>query len=112
MSVTEARRLAVRKHENQRDRDGSFHIAHVARVAERVPSRMAISASLGFTMFSKTVRPGSTNSATDCRLVSSKPCSFSRAARMSHTRPTVIGSPAPPVMLDAWPELSQPVQPA
>ena len=37
MSVTEARRLAVRKHENQRDRDGSFHIAHVARVAERVP---------------------------------------------------------------------------
>jgi ADP-ribose pyrophosphatase YjhB (NUDIX family) len=37
MSVVEARELAVRAHAGQRDRDGSFHIAHVARVAERVP---------------------------------------------------------------------------
>lgn len=37
MSVTEARELAVRAHGDQRDRDGSFHIAHVARVAEKVP---------------------------------------------------------------------------
>lgn len=37
MSVTEARELAVRAHGDQRDRDGSFHIAHVARVAEQVP---------------------------------------------------------------------------
>lgn len=36
MSVTEARELAVRAHGHQRDRDGSFHIAHVARVAEAV----------------------------------------------------------------------------
>ncbi len=36
ISVTEARELAVRAHRDQRDRDGSFHIAHVARVAEAV----------------------------------------------------------------------------
>ena len=36
MSVTEARELAVRTHADQRDRDGSFHIGHVARVAEAV----------------------------------------------------------------------------
>ncbi len=36
MSVTEAREMAVRVHADQRDRDGSFHIAHVARVAEGV----------------------------------------------------------------------------
>jgi hypothetical protein len=36
MSVTDARELAVRAHRDQRDRDGSFHIAHVARVAESV----------------------------------------------------------------------------
>ena len=34
MSVTEARDLAVRAHGDQRDRDGSLHIAHVARVVE------------------------------------------------------------------------------
>jgi hypothetical protein len=38
MSVTEARELAVRQHDDQRDRDGSFHIGHVARVAEAVPA--------------------------------------------------------------------------
>src|SRR5450755_2165598 len=37
MSVTEARELAVRAPAEQRDRDGSFHIGHVARVAETVP---------------------------------------------------------------------------
>lgn len=37
MSVTEARELAARAHADQRDRDGSFHIGHVARVAETVP---------------------------------------------------------------------------
>lgn len=37
MSVIEARELAVLSHGDQRDRDGSFHIAHVARVAEGVP---------------------------------------------------------------------------
>lgn len=37
MSVTEARELAVRAHADQRDRDGSFHIGHIARVAEAVP---------------------------------------------------------------------------
>ena len=37
MSVTEARALAVEAHGDQRDRDGSFHIQHVARVAEAVP---------------------------------------------------------------------------
>jgi (p)ppGpp synthase/HD superfamily hydrolase len=37
MSVIEAREMAVRAHGDQRDRDGSFHIAHVARVAEAVP---------------------------------------------------------------------------
>jgi (p)ppGpp synthase/HD superfamily hydrolase len=37
MSVTEARTLAVQAHGDQRDRDGSFHIAHVARVAEASP---------------------------------------------------------------------------
>jgi 8-oxo-dGTP pyrophosphatase MutT (NUDIX family) len=37
MSVVEAREFAIRAHGDQRDRDGSFHIAHVARVAERVP---------------------------------------------------------------------------
>ena len=38
MSVTQARELAVRAHADQRDRDGSFHIGHVARVAEAVPA--------------------------------------------------------------------------
>jgi hypothetical protein len=38
MSVIEARELAVRVHADQRDRDGSFHIRHVARVAEAVPA--------------------------------------------------------------------------
>jgi hypothetical protein len=38
LSVTEARELAVRAHADQRDRDGSFHIGHVARVAEAVPA--------------------------------------------------------------------------
>jgi 8-oxo-dGTP diphosphatase len=41
MSVVEARELAVRAHGDQRDRDGSFHIAHVARTAERVPAAAA-----------------------------------------------------------------------
>ena len=36
MSVTHARELVVRAHADQQDRDGSFHIAHVARVAEGV----------------------------------------------------------------------------
>lgn len=36
ISVPEAREIAVRAHGDQRDRDGSFHIAHVARVAEGV----------------------------------------------------------------------------
>ena len=36
MSVTEARELAIRAHGDQRDRDGSLHIDHVARVAEAV----------------------------------------------------------------------------
>jgi hypothetical protein len=36
MSVTEARELAVGAHADQRDRDGTFHIGHVARVAEAV----------------------------------------------------------------------------
>ena len=36
MSVSEARELAVRAHGDQRDRDGSLHIDHVARVAEAV----------------------------------------------------------------------------
>jgi (p)ppGpp synthase/HD superfamily hydrolase len=38
MSLIEARELAVRAHGDQRDRDGSFHIDHVARVAEAVPA--------------------------------------------------------------------------
>ena len=38
MSIVEARELAVRAHRDQCDRDGSFHIAHVARVAQTVPS--------------------------------------------------------------------------
>jgi hypothetical protein len=37
MSVTGARELAVRKHDEQRDFDGSLHIHHVARVAEAAP---------------------------------------------------------------------------
>jgi hypothetical protein len=41
ISVTEARELAVRAHADQRDRDGSFHIGHVARVAEAVPADAA-----------------------------------------------------------------------
>ena len=36
MSVAQARELAVRADGDQRDRDGSFHINHVARVAEAV----------------------------------------------------------------------------
>ena len=39
MSVTQARELAVRVHADQRDRDGSFHIGHVARVAEDVSTQ-------------------------------------------------------------------------
>ncbi|MGH2914499.1 MAG: class IV adenylate cyclase [Solirubrobacteraceae bacterium] len=38
MSVTVARELAVGAHGDQRDRDGSLHIDHVARVADSVPS--------------------------------------------------------------------------
>ncbi|MFZ0089233.1 MAG: hypothetical protein WAL63_06995 [Solirubrobacteraceae bacterium] len=38
MSVTEARELAIRAHAGQRDRDGSFHIDHVARIAGTVPA--------------------------------------------------------------------------
>jgi (p)ppGpp synthase/HD superfamily hydrolase len=41
MSVTEARELAVRAHQDQRDRDDSFHINHVARVAEGAPRQDA-----------------------------------------------------------------------
>jgi hypothetical protein len=37
MTVTEARAVAVEAHGDQRDRDGTFHIQHVARVAEGVP---------------------------------------------------------------------------
>ena len=36
MSVDEARELATRAHGAQRDRDGTLHIDHVARVAENV----------------------------------------------------------------------------
>jgi (p)ppGpp synthase/HD superfamily hydrolase len=36
MSLTDARELAIRAHADQLDRDGSFHIAHVARVAANV----------------------------------------------------------------------------
>jgi len=36
LTLPEARALAVRAHGDQLDRDGSFHIAHVARVADRV----------------------------------------------------------------------------
>jgi hypothetical protein len=35
MSVTEARELAVHAHGEHLDKDGSFHIHHVSRVAER-----------------------------------------------------------------------------
>lgn len=35
MTVQEARQLAERAHGDQRDRDGSLHIDHVARVADR-----------------------------------------------------------------------------
>lgn len=35
MTVTEARLIAVEAHADQRDRDGSFHIHHVSRVAEK-----------------------------------------------------------------------------
>lgn len=41
MSLTEARELAVRAHKDQRDRDGSFHINHVARVADGAPQQDA-----------------------------------------------------------------------
>jgi len=37
MEVIDARALAVRAHGDQRDRDGTFHLQHVARVAEAVP---------------------------------------------------------------------------
>lgn len=37
MEVMDARALAVRAHGDQRDRDGTFHIQHVARVAEALP---------------------------------------------------------------------------
>jgi hypothetical protein len=36
MPIPDARELAVRAHGNQRDRDGSFHIDHVSRVAQGV----------------------------------------------------------------------------
>ncbi|MGH3540128.1 MAG: hypothetical protein ACRDQJ_17860, partial [Pseudonocardiaceae bacterium] len=36
--MTVARELAVGAHGDQRDRDGSLHIDHVARVADSVPS--------------------------------------------------------------------------
>jgi hypothetical protein len=36
MSVAEARELAARAHGDQRDRDGSLHIDHVARVVQNV----------------------------------------------------------------------------
>lgn len=36
MSVDEAREIAARAHGDQRDRDGSLHIDHVARVAHGV----------------------------------------------------------------------------
>jgi (p)ppGpp synthase/HD superfamily hydrolase len=42
MSVLEARELAFRSHGNQRDRDGSLHIDHVARVAESVSGSEAV----------------------------------------------------------------------
>ena len=35
LTVAEARELAVRAHGDQADRDGTAHIAHVARVADR-----------------------------------------------------------------------------
>jgi (p)ppGpp synthase/HD superfamily hydrolase len=41
MSLTEVRELAVRAHRDQRDRDGSFHINHVARVADGAPQQDA-----------------------------------------------------------------------
>ena len=41
MLVTEARELAVRAHQDQRDRDGGFHINHVARVADGAPQQDA-----------------------------------------------------------------------
>lgn len=37
ISVPEARDIAVRVHGDQKDRDDSLHIAHVARVVEGVP---------------------------------------------------------------------------
>jgi (p)ppGpp synthase/HD superfamily hydrolase len=37
-STTAAREFAVQVHGHQRDRDGSLHIEHVARVAEAVPA--------------------------------------------------------------------------
>jgi hypothetical protein len=37
MRVMDARALAVQAHADQRDRDGTFHIQHIARVAEAVP---------------------------------------------------------------------------
>jgi hypothetical protein len=42
MAVTEARALAVQAHGDQRDRDGTLHIQHVARVAESVPRSDAL----------------------------------------------------------------------
>ena len=42
MTVSEARAPAERAHGNQRDRDGTFHIQHVARVAESVPHSDAL----------------------------------------------------------------------
>ncbi len=36
MTIPDARELAVRAHGNQQDRDGSFHIDHVSRVAQGV----------------------------------------------------------------------------
>lgn len=41
MTVLEARELAVHAHGDQLDRDGSHHIAHVARVADRTGSSEA-----------------------------------------------------------------------
>ncbi len=41
LTVPQARELAVRAHGDQRDRDGNYHIAHVARVADLAGSSAA-----------------------------------------------------------------------
>ena len=42
MTVRQARSLAVGAHGDQRDRDGSLHIDHVARVAGAVGAKAAL----------------------------------------------------------------------